>query len=682
MPSIRNAVLAALAFSGCIVAQTPRLRLPFDGNLNDNSGAGVVTSITPSVGYTPTYATDRNGNAGAAIVFTGGQSLQLVASSLQGNSNQALGLRASDGSNTSFTLSAWVYFTALGGGQGYSTLFGNSGSGAGTLHAGLNNNSDRTHFGFDGNDLNGGAANLVVNQWYHIAFVYDTTLGNGQRIYINGIPDATRLTVTNTLVAADLLLGNWGTTTNTSNDFKGRLDDVVVYNTALKGDQILALANGGNPSSLPAANTYNAPPTTYGYRGTAGMWGIREIKSYPGIAYNSLVNFDRIFKAYATTPAGTVVNYWAPVINFADDEAPGNLGSFDSEGDFGSNTPGGDDNIALLARGSIKITAGGNYTFGFRGDEGARLRVVGRRFTSSTRVATGNSADPANISDFILHSNGSGDCFTLGVVNLAVGEYDLEFSYWEGGGGSSIEVFAAPGSKTAIDSSFQLIGNTAAGGLELVRDSDTVPTFTANGASSLFVHSGSPANFTLAWSVVDPATTLTIDQGIGAVAQTGNLVIPSPSSTTTYTITATTGLDVSTKTVTVYVNSPPVVTLNASDTTVVPTAAVTLSWTALGATSIILNPGNINVTGTSTRLVTPAGTTTYTLTATNTSGSTPASITITTGAAPVITSFTALDSAPLYGKESTLSWNVTGSTSQSISQGIGSGPDPPAPPPP
>ena len=53
-----------------------------------------------------------------------------------------------------------------------------------------------------------------------------------------------------------------------------------------------------------------------------------------------MVNVDRILKTYATTPAGTKIDYWAPVINFTDDESPGNLGYFDSEGDFATNTAG------------------------------------------------------------------------------------------------------------------------------------------------------------------------------------------------------------------------------------------------------------------------------------------------------------------------------------------------------
>lgn len=662
-----------LLLSPALHAQTPRVWLRFDGNLNDSSGAGVITSVTAN-GAAPSYTTDRNGTANGAIAFTSSQSLQLAASSLVGNSSEALGLRNSSGTNTSFTLMAWVYVGSVSS-QGYQTVFGNLGSGAGTLHAGLNTNSDKTHFGFDGNDVNGGAASLVANQWFHIAWVYDVSAATGQRIYVNGIPDVTRTGVTNTLKAADLLIGNWGTATDASNDFRGRLDDVVVYNAALKGDQILAAYLGTAPNALPTAGTYNAPATTYGYRGTAGMWGVREIKAYPGIGYNSLVNADRILKAYAATPGGTVASYWTPVLNMTDDEAPGNLGYFANEGDYGTNTPAADDNILMLARCTVKIPTAGAYTFGFRGDDGSRLRVVGRNFTSSTRINTGNSADPAHIGDTLYYPNSAGDSATIGVVTLPVGEVDLEYTWWEGGGGSALEVFAAAGSKTSVDSAFQLIGNTALGGLEIVRDSDTVPTFTVNGGVSLFKHSGAPSTMTLAWAVTDPTTTLSIDQGIGAVAQTGSTTIATPAATTTYTITATTGPDVVTRSVTVYVNATPIISsFTANDTTVVSSTAVTLSWASAGADTLTLNPGNISVTGQSSRVVNPTSTTTYTLTATNVAGSTPASVTVTIGTVPTINSFTVSDTSPVYGKETSLNWTTTNAGSVSLNQNIGAVP--------
>ncbi len=660
-------------------AQLPKAYFSFDGNVTDTSGAGLGTTAVPSSGWTPTYVADRFGVAGKAIdISSGSKSLQLTTTANPGNSNLSFGLRNVPGTNTSFTLTAWVYFSST---AGYSTVFGNLGmTEAGTLHAGLNTGSTLTHFGFNaGNEVNGATAGLNTGVWYHLAFVFDTVaLPSGsqatasQRIFINGVPEVTRFGVTPGMRGVDLFLGNWGTATDANNDMRGYMDDVAVYNVALKGDQIAALASGVSPMSLPAAGTYSGPKMP-GVQGSPGNWGVREIKAYPGIAYGTLVNADRIVRAYATTPGGTVAQYQAPVLNFSDDEGAGGLGYFPNEGDFGTNTPGADDSYLMIAKCAVRIPAGqgGDYTFGFRGDDGSRLRVLGKQFISSTRIYNTNPADPAQNGDGLAAVNGTGDSNTLGVVNLAPGDYNLEFVWWEGGGGSSVEVFAAKGAKTSVDSAFQLIGNTAAGGLEIVRDPDTVPTFTANSSTSVFVHSGSPANFTLAWSVANAGTTLSINQGIGVVAQSGSLVVASPATTTTYTITATTGTDVNTKSVTVYVNSPPVVTFIASDYTVTSGSAVTLSWVAEGATTLTLNPGAINVTGTTTRVVNPTVTTIYTLTATNPAGSNSPTLTVTMGAAPTITSFTVADANPLYGAETTLNWVTSGATSLTITPGIG-----------
>ena len=190
-----------------------------------------------------------------------------------------------------------MYFDGVGAGQGFNTLFGNAGSGPGTLHAGLGSDSDKTHFGFDGSDANGSVVAVSSGVWYHLAFVFD---GTAQRIYINGVPEVTRTGVTNILKPADLLLGNWGAPDDPSNDLRGRLDDVVVYNVPLSAAKVQALYNGVYPNSLPSV--YSAPKLP-GVTGGLGTWGVREIKAYPGIAYGTLkVNADRIIQAYAQSP--------------------------------------------------------------------------------------------------------------------------------------------------------------------------------------------------------------------------------------------------------------------------------------------------------------------------------------------------------------------------------------------
>ena len=663
-------VFCCLGALGC--GQTPRLYLKFDGNLTDSSGTGIITAVTPNAGWVPTYGPDRFGVANKALIFAGSQSLQLGAGALPGNSNQALGLRNASGTNTSFTLSAWVKLNSTL--TWYNCLFGNLGSGAGTLNAGTYINSGKTIFAFDGTGGIGNIDSVVAGAWYHMAFVYDAATGT-QRVYINGVPEFSR-TVSNSLKVADLYLGNWSTATANDNDLQGSLDEVAVFNAALSGAQVQALYNGADASSVPA--TFTAPKLP-GVLGAAGVWGVREIKAYPGATfpYGTLVRADRILNAYATAPLGTVAQYISSVINFTDPNAPGNLGAFANEANFGTNTPGPDTNFLLLAKATVRIAIEDDYTFGFIGDDGSRLRIVGQTFTSTSSVngAAANPVSPANVGDALYWANTTTNSGTIGVVHLPAGDYPLELTYWQGSGTSSIEVFAARGAKTALDTTFQLVGNTAAGGLPLVSDPDTVATLTANGGTQLFVNGGVPANFTLAWSVANPTTTLSIDHGIGAVSQNGSTVLASPAATTTYTITATTttlaGVQTTTKSVTVYVDAPPTVSITATNSTVLTGASTTLNWVVGYATTLTLNPGNIDVTGQTSRVVTPAATTTYTLTATNANGSTSQSILINVGDAPTINSFIVADPTPLYGAETSLQWNVSNANTLSIDQNVG-----------
>jgi hypothetical protein len=87
----------------------------------------------------------------------------------------------------------------------------------------------------------------------------------------------------------------------------------------------------------------------------------------------------------------------------------------------------------------------------------------------------------------------------------------------------------------------------------------------------------------------------------------------------------------------------------------------TLSWSVSNATSISIDNGLGPQSGT-TAAVSPAATTTYTLTATNAAGSVTAQATVTVTAAqpPAIASFGASPNSVSTGASATLSWTVTG----------------------
>ena len=80
--------------------------------------------------------------------------------------------------------------------------------------------------------------------------------------------------------------------------------------------------------------------------------------------------------------------------------------------------------------------------------------------------------------------------------------------------------------------------------------------------------------------------------------------------------------------------SPSILSFNATPSAISPGQAVVLNWNATGATSINIDNGVGNVTGTTSKTVQPAQTTTYTLTATNSTGSSSSYATVTVNSVP------------------------------------------------
>jgi hypothetical protein len=79
---------------------------------------------------------------------------------------------------------------------------------------------------------------------------------------------------------------------------------------------------------------------------------------------------------------------------------------------------------------------------------------------------------------------------------------------------------------------------------------------------------------------------------------------------------------------------PVIRAFTASPGTILPGGTSSLSWSVTGATSLFIGSGVGDVTGTTSRSVTPAVTTTYVLTATNAGGSSTASVTVTLSTPP------------------------------------------------
>ena len=172
------------------------------------------------------------------------------------------------------------------------------------------------------------------------------------------------------------------------------------------------------------------------------------------------------------------------------------------------------------------------------------------------------------------------------------------------------------------------------------------PTVSSFSASAPSISAGD--SVTLSWSITNASSVL-IDNGVGS--PTGSSVSVKPTKTTTYKLTATnsTGSTTSSVTVTV-IDLPTIANLAASEPLLSPAttgpAASKLSWEVTGASKLTIDNNVGDVTGTSAT-VTPAATTTYTLTAANSLGGTStATVTV-----KVRNNLSALNGTPFAGTD-------------------------------
>lgn len=175
---------------------------------------------------------------------------------------------------------------------------------------------------------------------------------------------------------------------------------------------------------------------------------------------------------------------------------------------------------------------------------------------------------------------------------------------------------------------------------------------------------------TLSWEVTD-ADTVSIDNGIGSVEPIGSVAI-SPAATTTYHLTASGPGGSTSASVTVTVTHPkPTASISADKTIIEAGDAVLLSWKATNSDSVTITPGIGTVEATGSLSVSPASTTTYTITAEGAGGTVSSDVTVTvTHPLPAI-EFNSAAAAVVSGQSASLSWNVTNAETVVIDNGIG-----------
>lgn len=172
----------------------------------------------------------------------------------------------------------------------------------------------------------------------------------------------------------------------------------------------------------------------------------------------------------------------------------------------------------------------------------------------------------------------------------------------------------------------------------------------------------------LAYRVLN-ATTVTIS-GIGNVNPSNGTLSVSPTTTTTYVLTAKNDTSQESATATVTVMNPQVqiLTCTATPMNIMQGESATIIYATVNATSVTVNNGVGSVSPNGSFVVSPTATTTYTITASNTGGTTSCnvSVQVTPGTAPRIIRFTANPATIVKGATSTLVWQVENATTVTI----------------
>lgn len=142
---------------------------------------------------------------------------------------------------TTFSMSAWIYPTALSGWQGIVV----KGFTPNVANYYFNVHNDEIGFGFYNNgweDFATTTANLSTNRWYHAAVTFEDSTGEG-KIYLDGVLHSTGTTAKSPLPNSDSLV--LGRTETTGEYWPGLLDDIRIYDKLLSAPEIADLASAG-----------------------------------------------------------------------------------------------------------------------------------------------------------------------------------------------------------------------------------------------------------------------------------------------------------------------------------------------------------------------------------------------------------------------------------------------------
>lgn len=241
---------------------------PFNGNANDESGYDNHGTINGA-----TLTTDRFGNADSAYYFDGDSNYISI------NDNPNINIQT----NESFSVSFWFKHDAQNNAtymfSKYKGSFGEPSYGIGT---GSDGDSYSWYEFSPSNGIeNRGTIDLNDNNWHHLTSVFQS--GASVSIYIDGVLDISHpITYAGSIInARNLTIGSGS---NLAQFYKGAIDDLMIFKSALTETEVLSLFNNNSldiKSSNPVVNdTFYYLDNTIYFNSDEKLVQIKELSIY------------------------------------------------------------------------------------------------------------------------------------------------------------------------------------------------------------------------------------------------------------------------------------------------------------------------------------------------------------------------------------------------------------------
>ena len=281
MESVLATTTAAATTTTVTTATVISVLWTFDSTTNDTSGS-YNGALVNGAGYSAVSQSQPYIGNGRALWLNNSVSVPVNQSFTV---SQFINL-----ASLSFTLEAWIYASSYAGDNpilSQCQCVSCSGQCLSFIVRGA-----RLYVGFNLNDLQG-VASLVVNTWYHVAFVYNMATSQ-QILYLNGVQDAIKSSAAAYQgQSGSIVIGAAQTLTQT-NFFIGYIDHVRVTTRAKSATEIL------NSATLMAYYSFDLPNQNVD-SGPNGLTGVSNNVALDSGRVNQAIRFsgtNSFFQAY------------------------------------------------------------------------------------------------------------------------------------------------------------------------------------------------------------------------------------------------------------------------------------------------------------------------------------------------------------------------------------------------